>query len=249
MNGNLLVEYIVRCAPGVCIGCSMLVMIPKNLHMLRMMIYIMMFVLTRDVMTPLGLWKLESYPVILFEFIHDPAILIFLAIASLIIVFLMNFIEIELNSLVVWRKGNDGPLVFVGLCGSLIVFLPVILIKQLFGNSNSTIASTSTSSPFYLFSIFLLSMCGNLYEEVLFRGFFQGYLEKSLPKLQAAVASGFFFGFCHSFLASSVTNNGLSLLIFVVYEGIIAAIVRMNYGVLASALTHGMAIFLMCVTS
>jgi len=228
------------------VGCFMLMITPKKLHSLRMIIYIMMFVLTRDVMTPLGLWKLESYPVLLFEFVHDPAILTFLAIASLIIVYMMNYIDEELHSLVIWRKGNDGAALFVGLCGSLAVFLPVFAIKQLFGSPSK---SESSFSLVYLFSVLLLAMCGNLCEEVLFRGFFQGYLEKSLPKLQSAIASGIFFGLCHTFLASAVTNNGWSLLIFVIYEGTIAALVRMNYGVLSSALTHGMAIFLIAVTS
>jgi len=228
----------------------LLLIIPKKLHMLRMIIYIMMFVLTRDVMTPLGLWKLESYPVILFEFIHDPAILTLLAIMSLIIVYLINFVDEELHSLVIWRKGNDGAAVFIGVCGSFAVFLPVFVIKQLFGVPFRSESSTSISHTLvYLLSVLFLAMCGHLYEEVLFRGFFQGYLEKNLPKLQSAIASGIFFGLCHTFLASSVTNNGWSLLIFVVYEGIIAAIVRMNYGVLSSALTHGMAIFMIAVTA
>ena len=95
--------------------------------------------------------------------------------------------------------------------------------------------------------ILLVTLLGNFLEEVLFRGYLQGYLEQKagFSPLRAAVASGVGFAFGHIFLAVTVTNAGLNLLLFALYEGVIAGLVRMKYGVIPATLTHGFAIFLL----
>ena len=93
--------------------------------------------------------------------------------------------------------------------------------------------------------LLLMALFGNLLEEVLFRGYFQGYLEKHVTPLRAALGSGVFFAVCHTFLATTVTALGAPILVFTLFEGTIAGLVRMRMGVLPAALAHGGAIFLL----
>lgn len=87
-------------------------------------------------------------------------------------------------------------------------------------------------------------MCGNLYEETLFRGFLQGHCEEqALGRIRSAVISGAAFALGHVFLAGTVTGAGIPLLAFTAWEGMILALLRMRRGVLPAALAHGLAIW------
>jgi len=93
-------------------------------------------------------------------------------------------------------------------------------------------------------SLLFMALVGNLYEEYLFRGLVQGYLERDVTPLRAALLSGLAFGVFHASLACVVTTGGAPLLVFTVYEGVLAGLVRARHGVLAATLTHGGGIFL-----
>ncbi|GIQ69065.1 hypothetical protein XYCOK13_18890 [Xylanibacillus composti] len=80
-------------------------------------------------------------------------------------------------------------------------------------------------------------------EEVLFRGYVQGYLEQRTGMWRAAILSGLFFASGHIFLSATVTDLGIMVLVFTLYEGIVCSIVRMKHGIIAATLTHGLAIF------
>jgi membrane protease YdiL (CAAX protease family) len=93
--------------------------------------------------------------------------------------------------------------------------------------------------------LLLFSLAGNLAEEVLFRGFLQGRLERDAGPVRAAVLSAVLFAACHAFLASTVTDVGWPLPAFTLYEGLICAFLRLRGGVIPAALAHGTAIFLL----
>jgi len=88
---------------------------------------------------------------------------------------------------------------------------------------------------------------GNFYEELLFRGFLQDYLSTTLElgSLRAALVSGAAFAAGHSFLAVTVSSVGAPLLLFALYEGSIAGLIRMRRGLLPAVISHGGAIFLL----
>jgi hypothetical protein len=66
-----------------------------------------------------------------------------------------------------------------------------------------------------------------------------------MSPIKAGVSSGIVFAFCHIFLAITVTGIGYPLLVFTLWEGVIAGIVGARCGVIAATLTHGGAIFLL----
>lgn len=82
-------------------------------------------------------------------------------------------------------------------------------------------------------------------EEVIFRGYWQGLFKKKYGAKLAIILSGMMFSAVHIFLASTVTSVGIGVLLFTLYEGLICAFVASKQGVIASTITHGMAIFVL----
>jgi hypothetical protein len=70
-------------------------------------------------------------------------------------------------------------------------------------------------------------------------------MERLSTPLRAALLSGVLFAFAHAFLAFTVTDVGLALLVFCLWEGTICGLVRMKWGLVAATLAHGGAIFLL----
>lgn len=91
--------------------------------------------------------------------------------------------------------------------------------------------------------LLVLAFGGNLMEEVLFRGFLQGYLETLLSGIRVVMLSGLFFAAGHVFLAATVTDLGWPILAFTLAEGLVCAWVKQRSGVLAATVTHGLVIF------
>lgn len=127
----------------------------------------------------------------------------------------------------------------VGLAAGAAVALPLLLLNGLNVDRFAQVP--------WMLGMIILAYGGNALEEVLFRGFLQGYLETLTSPLRAALTSGVAFAACHSFLAFTVTQIGWPILAFTLVEGIICALVRMRYGLIPAILTHGTAILMISV--
>jgi membrane protease YdiL (CAAX protease family) len=234
-----LVGLALRVAPGFLIGILTLFAVPRQRPDLRLVVYILLFVLLRDALTPLGLWTLTPGGSIRLP--SDPVLLIDLGLASFASVFVINAFEPELARLLVWFRGKPGWAVLAGILGMVVVVAPVLVLRR-------TLLPEVPLPPvpaINLGPLLVLALLGNFLEEALFRGYLQGLLEKSAGPLRAAFASGLFFALFHTFLTTTVTNVGAILLAFVWFEGTVAALVRSRYGVVASTITHGGAIFVL----
>lgn len=96
-----------------------------------------------------------------------------------------------------------------------------------------------------LLPLLTLALLGNFMEEVLFRGYIQGYLERRTSMWRAALLSGLLFAVGHVFLSATVTDLGIMVIVFTLYEGVVCGIVRMKHGIIAATLTHGLTIFVL----
>jgi hypothetical protein len=136
----------------------------------------------------------------------------------------------------------SGSLV-AGLIGAVLTAAPLLL----FYTTVPIELRGGAVAPVLLPGIAAVALIGNFYEELLFRGFLQDYLqiEIGISRLSAAITSGVAFAAGHAFLAVTVTSIGAPLLLFALYEGIIAGLVRMRFGLLPAVLSHGGAIFLL----
>ena len=94
-------------------------------------------------------------------------------------------------------------------------------------------------------AILIFALLGNLFEEALFRGYVYGQLAQWMTPIKAGISSGVVFAFCHIYLATTVTGIGYPILVFTLWEGIVAGVVGAKGGVIPATLTHGGAIFLL----
>jgi uncharacterized protein len=144
---------------------------------------------------------------------------------------------------------NAFVLAALGGLSVLLILLLAYIAPDLWRLVRWTIGSPSAFYGYWVWlpAMVVLAYGANALEEVLFRGFLQGYLEQQLTPLRAALTSGVAFAACHAFLALSVTQLGWPVLVFTLIEGVACGLVRMRYGVLAATVTHGTAILLVAV--
>lgn len=230
----------VRCLPALLVGVALLVLLPRRMTELRLAIYVMLFVLLRDAMTPLGMWRLGNAGGFWLRLSESPVVLIGVGALAAGLVLLTNFFEPELARVVVWKRGSWLSIIVIGIAGAVIVAAPMFLIY-----TRVPIAHRGGHVPHSLLpATFAFCLLGNLYEESLFRGYFQGLVGKYAGPLRAAFLSGIMFSFGHIFLATTVTNTGYAVLVFTLFEGVVAGLVRMKSGLWAATIAHGLAVFL-----
>ncbi|WP_223168068.1 CPBP family intramembrane glutamic endopeptidase [Nonomuraea sp. SYSU D8015] len=237
-----LLNYGARILPGLLlIGASFALARAERDPLLRILTLVFGFVLVRDAMTPLGFWRLGTAgEVPWLRFTDQAGVLLVFALGTVAATAGVLCLDGGLRSLVRWGRLTPVTLA-CGLGGGVLAAAPVLLLSLPTPLSERGGAVAVTLLPVLL----LFSLAGNLAEEVLFRGLLQGRLEQHAGAVRAAVLSALLFAACHVFLASTVTDVGWPLLAFTLYEGLICAFLRLRSGVIAAALAHGTAIFLL----
>lgn len=238
----IFVDYLLMLIPGLVLAAILFLFLRKAHPLLHLFLFITVFIFTRDAMTPIGLWRIGDEGFLWIRFIDNPIILLLIGLSSVSFVVLMQMISPKLAGQVAWFQGNKPLGMLVGIAGAVLAALPVLLV-YVFGvpieNRGGPVALHLL--PFILF----VTLCGNLYEEILFRGYLYGWLteKETIKPALAGLLSGVFFSFGHVFLAYNVTNVGINVLLFTLWEGGLAGLVRSRFGVIPAVLTHGLAVF------
>ena len=168
----------------------------------------------------------------------EPALVLLVGSICFGVAIAMNAVEPDLRRLVVWFRGDKWLALAGGLGGAVAVFLPFIFIYAAIPIADRG----GPVDPARWLPLAVMCLMINFYEEILFRGYLQGYLEARVSLVRAALLSGVAFALGHTFLATTVTDTPW-LIGFTLYEGLIAAFVRMRFGMVASVLAHGLGIF------
>ena len=234
----VLINYGTYLAPGLLLFGLWFALTPQSLTGMRILILLVAFVLMRDVMTPLGMWSLGS--AVQLAFTANTFVLAALGGLSVLLIALLVRVAPDLSPLILWSKGHRASGLTVGIAVGCLIGVPLRFYQGIE-------ASAIPGYWVWLPGMVVLAYGANALEEVLFRGYLQGYLEQHVAPLRAALVSGVAFAACHAFLALSVTQLGWPVLLFTLIEGLACALVRMRYGVLAATLTHGTAILLVAV--
>ncbi|MBN1882817.1 MAG: CPBP family intramembrane metalloprotease [Deltaproteobacteria bacterium] len=238
---SLLISYCARILPGLVVGIAFVLLVGKRDAAYRVMAYILMFVLMRDAMTPLGMWRFGTEGFFRIRFADMPLLLVVLGLSSGTGACAILLFDKELRGLIVWFKEGVISSVIIGLCGAAVVAAP-LLIGYRWVDIAARGGAVATS---LVFPLLCVTIFGNFLEETLFRGLFYGHMERLTTPLRAALTSGVLFAFAHVFLAFTVTNVGLPVLLFCLWEGTICGLVRMKWGLVSATLVHGGAIFLL----
>lgn len=237
---SLFAGYLERIWPGLALFL-LLFLVVRPPAFARVVLYIALFVLMRDAMTPLGLWRFGREGFFWLRMSGDPLFLLIFAAVSLLAMLTLLTLDRDNRGWFRFFANDRTAGLFFGLLGMILVTAPFFFIYRRTGIA----LRGGAVAPSLLVPLFLFAMAGNFLEEGLFRGYLLGYLKEQQPPLVAGVSSGIIFAFCHLFLALTVTGIGHPLIVFTLWEGVIAGIVGSRYGVIPAAITHGGAVFLL----
>lgn len=233
-------EYLLRALPGLVLGGAVLLFRPRRI--VRVGIYVFFFILLRDAMTPAGLWSLGTEGFFWLRIAPSPVFMVLFGLLSAGGMLGIYAVDRDNRRYVRWLgEGSPAIGVLVGLAAALIVVLPLFIVYR----STPIVVRGGPVSPSLLLPLAVFAFLGNFLEEGLFRGYVLEHLAETRSRVVAAVGSGLAFAFCHVFLASTVTDAGIPLLAFTVWEGVIAGLVAARFGVIPATLTHGGAVFLL----
>lgn len=237
---DLLVSYGLRIWPAA-IPIALFFLIVRPPAFGRVVVYLLIFIVLRDAMTPEGLWRFGSEGWFWIRMDAPPLFLILFGSGAAFMMLLTYSLDRE-NRPDFRFFSNDRVAGFlVGLSGAILVTAPLFFRYRLMD-----ITLRGGPVPVALLpSLAIFAFLGNFAEEGLFRGYLLSALKEYQRPVPAAIGSGIIFSLCHIFLAMTVTSVGLSLILFTLWEGIIAGLVGSRYGVIPATLTHGGAIFLL----
>lgn len=234
-----LIDYILRVLPALAVTGLFWWMVRPD-QKLRVGIYVLLFILFRDAMTGAGLWSFGTEGGFWIRLSDSKLVLLLLGSFSILVVFALWKFDIENRKWVLWRKNNPVLGVLSGLGAAVLIFLPVWLANH-FGPSLVPSKPILELLPYLLF----FALCGNLYEEFLFRGYIRGMAEERFGWVRASFLSGITFAFFHIYLATTVSSVGAPLLLFTLWEGVICGFLASRWGILSSTIAHGTAIWLL----
>lgn len=241
MLNALLEAYLWRVAPGAALALLALALLPRALDGARLAVHLVLFVVLRDVMTPLNLWFLRDGPRITIRFDAAAGLLAVLAVLTGGLVLALLLLEPRLRRLLVWRRGAWPACLGGGLLGVVVILTPTLIAVHLWQGLATPVVPRAAR----LVELLGFALVGNLYEELLFRGYLQGLLMRHLSAGRAALLSGVLFALGHAPLALATTDVGAPLLAFCLLEGCVCGWVRMRWGLAAAALGHGLTIGLL----
>ncbi|MGM7671291.1 CPBP family glutamic-type intramembrane protease [Microbacterium sp. A93] len=203
-------------------------------------------------------------PTLWLRFTDDPLALLVMAVASLVLVAAILWACRDLRWTVLWTGRRWWASVLVGVLGGGLIVLPFL---YLYGTLGQWIPALHSVAPALtmpvvpvehrggavaggvLVVLVLFALCGNLVEEVLFRGFLQAHLEDQLPgrtgRWRAALLSALLFAAGHLFLAYNLTGLGWPIIAFTALEGLVCAVIALRHGVLGATVAHAGAIFVL----
>jgi membrane protease YdiL (CAAX protease family) len=236
-----LLSYSLRITPGLILITVVFFLLPKKQIASRIFLLILGFILMRDAMTPAGFWEFgRTDTAFWLRFVDDAFTLVTLGGLSVVVAFLLLQLK-ELRALVRWGATRSWETYIAGALGGIFVAAPFMLLSTLVPIEERGGEVALSLVP----ALLVLAFAGNFLEELIFRGFLQGYFEKVTNSIRAAFLSGLIFAVAHVFLASTVTDLGWPLLLFVTVEGLMCAFVYRKYGLISASIVHGLAIFLL----
>ncbi|HEX3314576.1 MAG TPA: hypothetical protein VHR72_06760, partial [Gemmataceae bacterium] len=126
---ELILAYLLRVAPGLMLGAAMLVLARREPR-LRIVVYLAVFVLLRDAMTPLHLWSFGTQGFFWMRLNPDPWFLVAFGLSCAAMSLLAYRLDAANRPLVRWTRGNVAVGLVLGVVGALIVIAPLAILYR-----------------------------------------------------------------------------------------------------------------------
>ena len=165
-------DYGWRVIPGSLLIAITYFVLPRRAALAKIFMLVFAFLLVRDAMTPVGFWEFGvSSHTIWVRFADHALLLITLGITSLLFTgFILSF-NPDLNRYLLWFGSNKIVSLLIGIAGAVAVVAPIGVTY-----SFMPLEARGGAVPVsLLLPLLFMALCGNWLEEVLFRGYLQGY--------------------------------------------------------------------------
>lgn len=163
-----LTDYLSRISPALAVVALVFVLVRPGKH-LRVVLYILTFILLRDALTPASLWRLGvTGGVPWIRLFPSRVFLAGMALASLAAVGLLIRFDPENSREVVFLRKGEGLKGWLSALAALAVLLAPFVV--LYGRIDLEDRGGAVD-PAFLAPLLLFAVAGNLLEELLFRGY------------------------------------------------------------------------------
>ncbi len=105
----VLLDYMLIISPGFILFIVFILLVPREMKGVRIMGYIMLFILIRDAMTPLGFWNFGTDGGFWIRFAHNGPLLAFLGASSIALALGIYYYERGMRSMILWFSGAKPP--------------------------------------------------------------------------------------------------------------------------------------------
>src|SRR5438067_10467957 len=157
----------------------MMLFLARRAPRVRIALYLALFVLLRDAMTPLGLWSFGAQGFFWIRVHRDPGFLVFFGIACLGLSLGLFYLDRDNKSLVQWTQGRVSIGLLWGVAGAVVVVAPLFAVYQY-----TAIESRGGHVPFQnVPAILVFALLGNQLQELLFRGYVYAQFANTLPPI------------------------------------------------------------------
>ncbi len=121
--------YLVRVAPALGLGAMMLFLARREPR-LRIVLYLALFILLRDAMTPLGLWSFGTQGFFWMRLDSNWRFLVVFGVACLGLSLGVYYLDRENQSLFQWTRGRVSLGALWGIAGAMVVVAPLVVAYQ-----------------------------------------------------------------------------------------------------------------------
>jgi|GEM_PF-6226918 len=235
---ELLLELLWILVPFLLVMLLLYVIVARKKVVWKIVIFIISFIIIETVLLYKQLWWLQGKQSKLeIEFTSDGWILFTLSLIGLLIVVGFILFQVKLNRYVIWTNKNIFKSFMYGSIGAIVLTIPIILLN----------IHTFGEVPFdgnlsLLISIILFIVVGKSIEELIFRGYLQGYLDRLYSPFMSGFIATAIYSLLHFVILSLTREHYLLATIQSIYIGIICSYLRYRFGILASTLANALAI-------
>lgn len=235
---ELLLELLWILFPVLLVMLLLYMMVAHKKIVWKIVIFIASFVIIEIMFLYKQLWWLQGeHRRLDIEFTSDGWILFTLSLIGLLIVVGCILFQVKLNRYVIWVGSSIFISVMYGSIGAIILIIPVLLLNlHTFGevpfDGNVTL----------LISIILFILVGKAIEELIFRGYLQGYLDRLYSPFMSAFITTAIYSLLHLLILILLKEHYLLASMQSIYIGIVCSFLRYHYGIMASTLANALAI-------
>lgn len=182
-------------------------------------------------------WIQDEHGKLLIDFTSDTWLLITLSLIGILIVVGCFLFQMKLNLYVKWASDSVIKSIIFGLISSIFLISPMLL-----WNFYTLWPLRTVESASLLVSVAAFIIIDKFIEELVFRGYLQGYLDRFYSPLKSNILTTSVYSLSHLLILIIMGQHFLFVFVYSIFAGFIFSGLRNRYGIVSSALANGVSI-------